>query len=412
MEFLQHTLANGLEIIAEANPRAYTTALAFFVKTGSRDESDELSGVSHFLEHMVFKGTARRSAEDVNRELDELGSHSNAFTSEEETVYYATVLPEFQDQMLDLLADILRPSLRASDFDVEKKVILEEIAKYEDQPPYGAVEKCMAAHFGTHPLGRSVLGTIASVSALTPEQMMDYFRLRYSPGNIVLAAAGNVDFPRLVRETERHCGAWPAVATNRLAPPPPRHSECLQLHKPLAVQQYTVDVANFPSASDADRFAGRLLTTILGDETGSRLFWELVDSGRAEVASTSCYEFLGAGILSNFLACQPEDTGENLAIMRAVIAQLVEEGITSDELVRAQSKLCSHLVLQSERPGNRLFSIGHNWIQRREYRDVRAAVRSYRETTVDQVMAVARKYDLLESTVVTVGPLADAPWEE
>jgi predicted Zn-dependent peptidase len=411
VEFVQQTLANGLEIVAEVNPQACTTALGFFVKTGARDETDELSGVSHFLEHMVFKGTRRRSAEDVNRELDELGSHSNAYTSEEETVYYATVLPEFQDRMLDLLADILRPALRADDFAVEKKVILEEIAKYEDQPPYGAVEKCMAAHFGPHSLARSVLGTNASVGALTPEQMLEYFRRRYAPGNIVLIAAGNVDFPRLVRETQRHCGDWEPLATTRETPVAPRRSNRLQVHKPLAVQQYTVDITNFPAAADPDRYAGRLLATILGDESGSRLFWELVDTGRAEVASTSSYEFLGAGILTNFLACQPEDTAENLATLRAVIAELLDGGVAADELARAQSKHCSHLVLQSERPSNRLFSIGHQWIQRREYRNVRESVRAYRETTLDDLAALARKYPLLESTVVTVGPLTKSPWK-
>ena len=119
----------------------------------------DIAGVSHFLEHMTFKGTPHRSADDVNRELDELGSHSNAYTSEEQTVYYATVLPEYQQPTLNLLADIMRPSLRQEDFDTEKQVILEEILKYEDQPPFGAHEKCMAAYFQQHPLGNSILGT-------------------------------------------------------------------------------------------------------------------------------------------------------------------------------------------------------------------------------------------------------------
>ena len=138
MEFRQQTLDNGLEIVAECNPQAYSAALAFFVKTGSRDETDALSGVSHFLEHMVFKGTERRSAEDVNRELDEICAGSNAFTSEEQTVYHATFLPERQADVVALLSDIMRPALRASDFEMEKQVILEEIAMYEEQPPFRA----------------------------------------------------------------------------------------------------------------------------------------------------------------------------------------------------------------------------------------------------------------------------------
>ena len=172
MKFRHHTLPNGLEIIAECNPAAYSAAMAFFVQTGSRDETDDLSGVSHFLEHMAFKGTPTRSAADVNRELDEMGAHSNAFTSEEQTVYYITVLPEYQDRALDLLSDIMRPSLRPDDFDTEKQVILEEIAKYEDQPPFGAHEKSMALHFQRASAGpqragyaRQCLGAVARPDA-------------------------------------------------------------------------------------------------------------------------------------------------------------------------------------------------------------------------------------------------------
>ena len=198
MQFRQHTLANGLEIVAEVSPQAYSSSYAFFVRTGARDETDAVSGVSHFLEHMVFKGSAKRSAAEVNRDLDDLSSSSNAFTSEEQTVYYATTLPEDQGRIVELLADMMRPSLRQEDFDTEKQVILEEIAKYDDQPPYGAHEKCMAAFFGPHPLGRSVLGTVQSVGALARDQMLAYFDERYSPRNIVLSAAGNVDFDALL----------------------------------------------------------------------------------------------------------------------------------------------------------------------------------------------------------------------
>ena len=135
MKFCEATLTNGLEVIAECNSDAYASAFGFFVKTGARDESDEVWGVSHFLEHMVFKGTARRSAADVNRDLDALGSKSNAYTSEEQTVYYAAVLPEYQENVVEILADMMRPALRQDDFDVEKQVILKEINKYANEPP-------------------------------------------------------------------------------------------------------------------------------------------------------------------------------------------------------------------------------------------------------------------------------------
>ena len=151
----------------------------------------------------------------MNREFDEMGAHYNAFTNEENTVFYAAVLPEYQDRAVDLLADILRPSLREEDFDTEKKVILEEIKMYEDQPPFGADEKCRAAFFGPHPLGRSVLGTAESIAGLPVEAMRAYFRRRYSPGNIVLAAAGRVDFDALVSARPSRRAAIGSKAANR-----------------------------------------------------------------------------------------------------------------------------------------------------------------------------------------------------
>src|SRR5439155_22169490 len=163
MEFRSHRLDNGLEIIAETNPDAHSMSVAFIVRTGSRDETDDVAGVSHFLEHMCFKGTPRRSADDVNREFDEIGAHYNAFTSEECTAYYASVLPEYQEASIDLLADILRPRLRPDDFEMAKKVILEEIQMYLDQPPFGMVERIKQLHIGCTQLARRMLCTTQSV---------------------------------------------------------------------------------------------------------------------------------------------------------------------------------------------------------------------------------------------------------
>jgi predicted Zn-dependent peptidase len=405
LQFRDHRLANGLEIVAECNPNAHSTAFGFFVNAGSRDETDEISGVSHFLEHMTFKGTPTRTAADVNRELDEIGSHANAFTSEEQTVYYAVVLPEWQDRAIEILADILRPTLCEDEFEIEKQVILEEIAKYEDQPPFGAPEKCMAAHFQGHALARSVLGTTESVTALTTEQMRDYFQARYSPGNIAFVAAGNVDFDRLIGEAEHRCGHWTNVPVERNTPRAEPRSEFKVFEKPSAVQQYVVQIANGPAATDEDRFAGRLLATILGDDSGSRFYWELVDTGLAEYASVTAYEFLGTGIFMTFLCCVPDQAAENLQRLHATVRELESSGVTAAELTRAKSKVCSHVVLQSERSANRMFSVGNNWSQRREYRTVREVVDAYQGVTLDDIAAVLTKYPLSLQTTVAVGPL-------
>src|SRR5580658_6529836 len=156
------TLPNGLALVGETNPAARSAALGFFVKTGSRDETADVSGVTHFLEHMVFKGTPRRSAQDVNRDFDRIGADYNAYTSEENTVFHACVLPEYVPQAIDLLTDILRPSLRSDDFEMEKKVIFEEIGVDEDQPVWCAHEQAKKGCFADQTLGNSVLGSTAS----------------------------------------------------------------------------------------------------------------------------------------------------------------------------------------------------------------------------------------------------------
>ncbi len=407
MQFRHHTLANGLEIVAEIAPNAYSSACAFFVRTGARDESDAISGVSHFLEHMVFKGSDKRSAAEVNRDLDDLSASSNAFTSEEQTVYYATTLPEDQGRIVELLSDMMRPSLRQDDFDTEKQVILEEIAKYDDQPPYGAHEKCMAAYFGQHPLGRSVLGTVESVGGLARDQMLAYFQQRYSPRNMVLSAAGNVNWDELLKQAEQYCGPWQSFDAPRpltkVAPLPGWQV----LHKPQATQEYVVQIAAAPAAEDEDRYASRVLGTIVGDDSGSRLFWELVDTGRAETAAWGAHEFQHAGVYLGYLSCAPEEAAENLARMKRVLAEVQSGGVTSEELEQAKNKICAHLVLQAERPTNRMFAVGNAWIQRRQYKTVREAVAAYRAVTLADIRAVLDKYPIFQSATVAVGPLTE-----
>ncbi len=400
-------LDNGLELVAEVSPDAYSSAYAFFVRTGARDENDGISGVSHFLEHMVFKGSANRTAAEVNRDLDDLSASSNAYTSEEQTVYYATTLPDDQEQIVELLADMMRPMLRQDDFDTEKQVILEEIAKYDDQPPYGAHEKCMAAFFGQHPLGKSVLGTAQSVGGLARDAMLAYFERRYSPRNMVLAAAGNVDFDSLILQAQNYCGRWQMFDTPRELPQPQPRTGFQVIHKPLAVQQYVVQLAAAPSSTDEDRYAARLLATILGDDTGSRLFWELIDTGLAEYAAISTHEYQGAGVFFIGMSCQPDEAEANLHRMADLVARAEADGITANELTQAQNKVCASIVLQAERPTNRLFSVGNGWLQRRQYKTVREAVDAYRRVTLDDVHLMLQKYPLSRTATVAIGPLTE-----
>jgi predicted Zn-dependent peptidase len=407
LEFRTAVLPNGLQIVAEVNPEAYSTALGFFVNTGARDETEPIAGVSHFLEHMAFKGTASRTAEQVNREFDELGAQYNAFTSEENTVFYAAVLPEFQTRCLGLLADLLRPALRPEDFDLEKQVILEEIRMYEDQPPFGADEKCRAAYFGPHPLGRSVLGTAESIGALGVEAMRDYVRRRYGADHVVLAAAGRLDFQRLLADAREACGAWEASGEPRAVPPAQPRQGFHSLHRPAATQQYALALSPGPAAADPDRYAAKLLAMILGDDSGSRLYWELVDPGRAEHAELMHCEYEGAGVFFTSLSCAPEETAGNLDRVLALYRTARSQGVTAAELRQAKSKVRSRLVLAGERPRGRLFAVGSDWVYRREYRSVHEELDLVAGISLDEVAAVLDRYPLDSATILTIGPLGE-----
>src|SRR5207244_4500685 len=215
LEFHHHQLPNGMDIIAEANPDSHSFAGGLFVKTGARDETPATHGVAHFLEHMMVKGSEKYTWADVNRIFDEIGARYNAFTTQELTAYYANVLPEFTEKTIEHLAHLLRPAIRGSDFDTEKKVILEEIAMYLDDPGHRLYEKLMEAHFGNHPLSQSVLGPAGTIQKLQRDQMENYFRHRYGPGNMVLSVTGLLDFDRIVTLAEKYMGDWKRVEAPR-----------------------------------------------------------------------------------------------------------------------------------------------------------------------------------------------------
>jgi len=403
--FQQTTLANGLHLVTEIWPNAHSAAFGFFVRTGARDEPPQWNGVSHFLEHMIFKGTEWHSAEDVNRIFDEVGAQYNASTSEETTIFYAAVLPEYLPETLALLADILQPAIRDADFDTEKQVILEEIGMYDDQPSFVAYDHGMQRHFAGHALGQTVLGSRETVGSLTVEQMRTYHREHYVAGNIVLAVAGNVEWNSIVALAEQHCGAWPAgVLPRTLLEPHPQQSE-LWIPRPQQQQQQVAAFAPAPSATDPLRFAAEMLTVIVGDDTNSRLAWELVEPGHADIAEVNFHEFEGCGTYLTFLAGEPQETAENLERMHAVFESVNRDGITTDELELAKNKVATRLVLRGERPMGRLALLGHDWLIRREYRSVADDLATLRAVSLADLRELLDRYPLKMTTIVGVGPV-------
>ncbi|MCA9192589.1 MAG: insulinase family protein [Planctomycetales bacterium] len=390
MELLTYKTDKCPEIVVLNDPEAFTLSVGWFVRTGARDESNEVAGVSHFLEHMVFKGTPRRSAEDVNRELDHLGAQSNAYTSEDSTVFYASVLPECQTQAVDLLTDLMQPLLNEEDFETERQVILEEIAMYDDQPPYGAFERAMELFFGSHPLATRVLGSTESVSDLSVQQMREYHSLRYSVDNMFLCASGKVDFARLIEDVERLTVDWPSLVT------PPRKLSVPgfgqveeEIERESTYQHYAIQLWPGLSVNDARRYALRLLCSALADDSGSRLFWELIDTGKAETASLWPQMFEECGCLIGYLCCAPEDAAENQAVWERVIETALKEGVTQKELDLARNKITASLILSDERPSNRMFALGQSWLNRRAYEPLDVVLSRYMAVTLDDLREVA-----------------------
>ncbi|NIL98763.1 MAG: insulinase family protein [Planctomycetales bacterium] len=407
MKFRQQQLDNGLQIVAECNPQAYTAAVCFMVRTGARDETPEVAGVSHFLEHMVFKGTPTRSADDVNQRFDDLGAEHNAWTTKEHTAYYAVMLPEYQEEIVELWADVMRPSLREEDFETEKQVIIEEIRMYEDQPPFCADERCEKNFFGSHPLGNSVLGSVETIRNLDVDTMRQYFRARYSPQNMIVAAAGKIDFDNLVGTLQRECGDWEPFEVQRQLVPPQPHDGFEVVQKATATQEYVIELATGPSATDPRRFAAYMLANLLGDGSGSRLYWELLHTGCAEQASLHYYEYDGVGVLGTWLCCEPEDAAENLRRIQEVYRQAEKEGFSEAELARAKMKFNSRMVLASERPQSRMASVGMNWLRRGEYRSVKQDLDEYNAVTLRDVAEVLAEFPLTRHNTIAIGPLAD-----
>ena len=412
MAFLRERLDNGLEVIDETVAHAVSTSVGFFVNTGARDETDQLWGASHFLEHMIFKGTDALSGDEINRRFDAMGASANAYTAEEDTVYYATVLPERQHEAVELVAMMMRPALREEDFTTEKLVILEEIRMYDDQPPFGADDRCRAAFFGAHPLARSVLGTVESIGALPVEAMRDYHRRRYAPGTMVLAATGAVDFPALVADARRLCGDWePQAEGARLLPDAPAaaaRAGTERIVRSSAALEYGVRMSSGPSETHADRFAAKLLAAVLGDSSGSRLYWALVDSGAAEQATLHHHEFLDAGLFVTQLSCDAEDIDEQFARILEIYRDATVHGIQQAEFEQARNKLASRVVLAGERPRRRLFEVGGEWAHSRAYRTVAETLAIVEGLSRDDLQRVLERWQLDGPAATVLAGPADA----
>jgi predicted Zn-dependent peptidase len=408
--FHTHQLSNGLQIVAQPMPDFESVAVSYYVRTGSRDEPDpSIAGVSHFLEHMVFKGTQTLDWQQITLEFNKIGAELNAFTSHESTVYYARVLGEYLERALELLSDMMYPRLAESDFEMEKEVIINEIARSEDQPYNLAFRRMMQTYFGTHPLGHDVLGSRESIREMRVEQMRNYWQQRYAANNLILSLAGNFNWERVVDLAEKYCSAWrTGDASRHVEPYQPASPINEIIVDPKLKQQIMIIAMPAVDVKDPDYYAAILGGSILGDSDGSRLFWNIHQKGLAESASAGVWAMEGTGIMMMEANSTPEEAPRVLKLLNAELNSLLDDGIYEDELRRAKDKWISSMVLSSESTFSRMRSIANDWVIEGRLISIEEEIERVESVTVEDVMRSLKRFPMRDKQVlVALGPLSE-----
>jgi predicted Zn-dependent peptidase len=355
-------LGSGLRVVTEAMPSVRSVALGLWVRTGSRDETPPQAGLSHFLEHLLFKGTPRRSAIEISEELDGMGASANAATGKESTHLFARFLDEHTDQAFGLLAEMLtRPTLPADEVDSEREVILEEIAMYEDEPQDRVHDVLAEAIFGDHPLGRRVLGSSDVIASVPVPEIRAYHDDRYTPANVVVAAAGHLDHEQVVALTRNYLQQLPSVGKpadgfgegrgNGASSHTPRL--CFY---PKETEQYHVCFGGpgIPRSDDR-RFALLVLDAAFGGSSSSRLFREIREKrGLAYSVGSYIDQFVDDGAVAMYVGTRADNVGEACEIIGRELARLRDDGIEGEELDRAKEHVKGRIVLGLESTAARM----------------------------------------------------------
>ncbi|MGH3730733.1 MAG: M16 family metallopeptidase, partial [Micromonosporaceae bacterium] len=359
-------LPNGLRVLTESIGAMRSVSFGIWVGIGSRDETTELAGVSHFLEHLLFKGTARRTALDISAELEAVGGETNAFTAREYTCYYARVLDEDLPLAIDVVCDMIAHStLDGADVETERGVILEEIAMHDDEPADLAHDLLYGAMFGEHPLGRPISGTVDSISAMTRDQVLDFYHRQYVAPRLVVTAAGNLEHDAVVAAVqEAFAGSerfsQPAVPYGlRAAAAPVSTRQDVRILNKEIEQGNVLLGCPAPARLDERRFALGVLNNALGGGMSSRLFQEIREKrGLAYAVYSYTSQYADAGVFGVYAGCAPGKTDEVLSLVRDELARVADGGLSDTEIARGKGMLKGSLVLGLEDTGSRMTQLG------------------------------------------------------
>ena len=406
-------LDNGMQVVTDAMPDAHSVTIGFWVDAGSRDETPVEAGASHFLEHLLFKGTETRSAHSIAEDIEAVGGDMNAFTTKEYTAFYTRLIDEDLDLGLDILSDIMwAPAFRPEEIDAERQVILEEINMHEDEPSDLVHELLHEALYPGHPLGREVLGERSTIAAMTRDQIANYFTTRYKPPSIVVAASGNLDHDEVVAGIERRF-------TGRTGSAPARERPALAPVRPLIVHHRTTEQAHLVvgmrslDRHDDDRFTLSVLNQILGGGMSSRLFQEIREK-RGLVYSVFSYRaaYLESGALAIYAGTAPGRAQEVLALIDDELDKLATGPISERELAVAKGHIKGSLALSLEDSAGRMNRIGRGDLIHGEVLSYEEVVARTEAVTHDDLRRVADRILANERVLAVVGPFSDDDFAE
>jgi predicted Zn-dependent peptidase len=409
-------LPGGLRVITESLPAVRSAAFGIWAGVGSRDETPGHIGATHYLEHLLFKGTRRRTALDISAAMDAVGGELNAFTAKEYTCYYARVLDDDLPLAIDVLSDMVTGSLlEPKEVDAERGVILEEIAMNDDDPTDTVHEAFAAQLFGDTPLGRPILGSVDSINAITRDQIAEHYAAKYTPDHLVVAASGRVDHDEVVELTR---AAFAPVLTGDAAPVPPRLAgDGPAWGEPgtgVRLVSRTIEQANLVlgceglARTDERKYALGVLNAALGGGMSSRLFQEVREKrGLAYSVYSFSSQHADTGIWGVYVGCLPAKADEVLAICRDEIAKVIDGGLTDDELERGKGQLRGSIVLGLEDPSSRMSRLGKSELVYPALEPVDQILASIEAVSHDEIRAIAAEVLARPKALAVVGPFDD-----
>lgn len=404
--------SSGLRIVTEEVPSVRSAAVGIWVNVGSRDEAPATAGASHFLEHLLFKGTTSRTALEISSSIESVGGEMNAFTSKEYTCFYARVIDTDLPMAIDVVSDLITSSIvTALDVDAERKVVLEEIAMRDDDPSDLVHDLFSDTYYGDTPIGRPILGTIDSIKGMSRNTVFNYYKKKYLPQDLVVAVAGNIKHKKVVAMVEQALSrdnfldvlAAPVIRPNIAVKNSKQQSVGLMYKK--SEQAHMFYGMEGVARADERRFAMGVLSAALGGGMSSRLFQEIREKrGLAYSVYAYAQQFAGSGVLGFYAGCNPTKAIEVVEIIRSVLSDVADNGMTHEEIERAKGAVRGSLVLSQEDTGSRMSRIGKNEIVYGQVMDFDDILKAISRVSAEDIREIASEFLVKTPTLALVGP--------